>query len=198
MIARRRGAVVTARFALVLLVAALLPGRVVAAGQPAPPTGTLERVTVHDRALEGNLEGDSPDRAVVVYLPPSYAKDPQRRYPVVYFLHGYGATAEAYVRALGMPESIDRAIAAGARELIVVIPDAFTKYSGSMFSNSPTIGDWETFVARDLTAAIDARYRTVPSRAARIVAQARRFCRIASSHGKRHGEAAELGVCTRD
>jgi enterochelin esterase-like enzyme len=89
---------------------------------------------------------------------------------VVYFLHGYGATAEAYVRMLAIPESIDRAIAAGTRELIVVIPDAFTKYSGSMFSNSPTIGDWETFVARDLTSAVDARYRTIASRDARGLA----------------------------
>ena len=170
MIARRRGAVVTAGCALLLLVAGPLSGRVSSAAQPAPSAGTLERLTVHGQALEGNLEGDSPDRAVVVYLPPSYAKDRQRRFPVVYFLHGYAATADAYVRALGMPESIDRAIAAGTRELIVVIPDAFTKYSGSMFSNSPTIGDWETFVARDLTAAIDARYRTLASRAARGLA----------------------------
>ncbi len=152
------------------IAAAVLTGAVAAAGQASPPKGTVERITVHGRALEGNLEGDSPDRAVFVYLPPTYASAPQRRYPVVYFLHGYGATAEAYVRMLGMPESIDRAIAAGTRELIVVIPDAFTKYSGSMFSNSPTIGDWETFVAHDLTSAIDAKYRTIASREGRGLA----------------------------
>ena len=131
------------------------------AQQSGAATGTLERITVHGRALEGNLEGDSPDRPVVVYLPPSYAKDTARRYPVLYFLHGYTATAEAYVKSLAIPDSIDRAIAAGAREMIVVIPDAFTKYSGSMFSNSPTTGDWETFIAHDLTTFIDTRYRTI-------------------------------------
>jgi len=140
------------------------------AQQPAPPTGTLERITVHGRALEGNLEGDSPDRPVVVYLPPSYARDTTRRYPVLYFLHGYTATAEAYVKSLAIPDSIDRAVAAGAREMIVVIPDAFTKYSGSMFSNSPTIGDWETFIAQDLTTFIDKRYRTIASRESRGLA----------------------------
>ena len=141
-----------------------------AAQQPAPPKGTLERLTVHGRALEGNLEGDSPDRPVVVYLPPSYAKDTARRYPVLYFLHGYTATAEAYVKSLAIPDSIDRAVAAGAREMIVVIPDAFTKYSGSMFSNSPTTGDWETFIAQDLTTFIDKRYRTIASREGRGLA----------------------------
>ena len=140
------------------------------ADKSAAAKGTLERVMVHGRSLEGNLEGDSPDRPVVVYLPPSYGTDTNRRYPVLYFLHGYTATAEAYVKSLAIPDSIDRAIAAGAREMIVVIPDAFTKYSGSMFSNSPTTGFWETFVADDLTAYIDKRYRTIASRNARGLA----------------------------
>ncbi len=89
---------------------------------------------------------------------------------MLYFLHGYTATAEAYVKSLAIPDSIDRAVAAGAREMIVVIPDAFTKYSGSMFSNSPTTGDWETFIARDLTEFIDKRYRTIASREGRGLA----------------------------
>jgi enterochelin esterase-like enzyme len=155
---------------ILLLAAFAVQAAPVLAQQPAPPKGTLERITVHGRSLEGNLEGDSPDRPVVVYLPPSYATDTARRYPVLYFLHGYTATAEAYVKSLAMPDSIDRAIAAGAREMIVVIPDAFTKYSGSMFSNSPTTGDWETFVAGDLTTFIDGRYRTTASREGRGLA----------------------------
>lgn len=137
------------------------------AQQAAAPSGSLERITVHGRSLEGNLEGDTPDRTVFVYLPPSYTREASRRYPVVYFLHGYGATAEAYTKTLGLPASADRAIAGGGRELIVVLPDAFTKYSGSMYANSPTIGDWETFIARDLPAAIDGRYRTLATREGR-------------------------------
>jgi enterochelin esterase-like enzyme len=159
-----------ASWALGALFAVLVTPAAPAAQQPVPARGTLERITVHGRALEGNLEGDSPDRPVVVYLPPRYATDVTRRYPVLYFLHGYTATAEAYVKSLAVPDSIDRAVAAGAREMIVVIPDAFTKYSGSMFSNSPTTGDWETFIARDLTEFIDKRYRTIASRAGRGLA----------------------------
>ncbi len=37
--------------------------------------GKLERITVHAKSLEGNLEGDSADRDVFVYLPPSYEKE---------------------------------------------------------------------------------------------------------------------------
>ena len=157
-------------FSIFALLAFAIASPRVAGQQPATAKGTLERITVHGRALEGNLEGDSPDRPVVVYLPPGYARDTNRRYPVLYFLHGYTATAEAYVKSLAIPDSIDRAIAAGAREMIVVIPDAFTKYSGSMFSNSPTTGFWETFIADDLTTYIDKRYRTIASRDGRGLA----------------------------
>jgi enterochelin esterase-like enzyme len=53
--------------------------------------GKLERITVHGKSLEGNLEGNPADRDVFVYLPPSYDREPGRRYPVVYTLHGYDA-----------------------------------------------------------------------------------------------------------
>jgi hypothetical protein len=51
--------------------------------------------------------------------------------------------------------------------MILVLPDAFTVYDGSMFSNSPTTDDWETFVAKDLTSYIDGHYRTIADRSAR-------------------------------
>lgn len=50
---------------------------------------TVEHIKVHGAALERNLEGDAVDRDVFVFLPPSYAKEKSRRYPVVYALHGY-------------------------------------------------------------------------------------------------------------
>ena len=125
--------------------------------------GSLDKIKVHGKALEGNLEGDSPDRDVFVYFPASYASRPNRRYPVVYFLHGYGAHAETYWNSLSVASAAD---AAGA-EMILVLPDAYTIYDGSMFSNSPTTGDWETFIANDLVGYIDGHYRTIADRSAR-------------------------------
>src|SRR5215469_604179 len=58
--------------------------------------GTVEHIKVHGKFLEGNLEGDSPDRDVDVYLPSSYTKDRNRRYPVVYFLHGFTDNADGW------------------------------------------------------------------------------------------------------
>jgi enterochelin esterase-like enzyme len=138
---------------------------------PVAKGGTLEKITVHGKSLEGNLSGDAADRDVFVYLPPSYATAHRRHYPVVYFLHGYSVTAERYVQFLALPASIDRAISAGKlQDMIFVMPNAMTPYGGSMFSNSITTGDWEAFIARDLVGYIDAHYRTIPRRTARGLA----------------------------
>jgi acetyl esterase/lipase len=153
---------------LVACAAAALGSPGIAAAQT--PAGTLERIRVPGAALEGNLTGDDATRDVFVYLPPSYGRDAERRYPVVYFLHGYTATAQGYVEYLDLPQAADKAIAGGAREAIVVLPDAFTAYSGSMYSNSATTGDWESYIATDLVAYIDAHYRTLAQRESRGLA----------------------------
>lgn len=151
-------------FGLMLAVVALAAASPLAAQ---PPAGKLERIRVPGPSLEGNLEGDDATREVFVYLPPSYSRDTRRRYPVVIFLHGYTATAEAYVRTLDLPRAADNAIAGGAREMIIVLPDAFTAYSGSMYSSSVTTGDWESYVADDLVDYIDGHYRTLARRESR-------------------------------
>jgi len=133
--------------------------------------GSFEKIKVHGKSLERNLEGDSPDRDVFVYLPPSYASNRNRRYPVVYFLHGYAAKAETYWNMLAVPAAADAAMGDGsAREMIIVLPDAYTVYDGSMFSSSPTTGDWESYVADDLVAYVDAHYRTIANRESRGLA----------------------------
>jgi len=55
--------------------------------------GRLTYQTVHGAGLEDNLLGDSPNRQVMVYLPPSYTTTPTKRYPTIYLLHGYNGTS---------------------------------------------------------------------------------------------------------
>jgi len=146
-----------------------------AAAQPQLHAGKYERVLVHGKSLEGNLEGDSPDRMVSVYLPPSYAKNPARRYPVLYLLHGFTDSDSRWYGLQGphfvnVPTAVDGAYRQGVTEMIIVTPDAFTKYWGSMYSNSVVVGDWERFVADDLVAYIDQHYRTLPRRESRGLA----------------------------
>ncbi len=137
---------------------------------PAPkatgPGAPVQMVKVHGRSLEGNLEGDAVDRDVVVVLPPSYAKSPRRRYPVLYFLHGFGLTGDWFAAFMHVPETMLAAAGKG-QEFIVVLPDTDTKFGGSMYSSSPTTGDFESFVADDLTAYIDSHFRTIARRSGR-------------------------------
>ena len=137
----------------------------------APGGGRIERIKVHGRSLEGNLEKDPPDRNVDVYLPPGYAAKKNQRYPVLYLLHGYGRVIDTWVPFIDLPGGADRDIAAGtAKEMIVVMPDANTLYGGSMYSSSPTTGDWEGFITQDLVQYIDGHYRTIATRDSRGLA----------------------------
>lgn len=132
------------------------------------PAGQYERVVVPGKSLAGNLSGDPAEREVLVYTPAGYSTDTKQRYPVVYFLHGYGVTAQFYANQMDWPASIDRAMSSGnLQKMIVVMPDAFTPYGGSMYSRSVTTGDWEAFIARDLVSYIDAHYRTIAKRESR-------------------------------
>lgn len=150
---------------LCLLVAAATFSGLSQAAEPAP--GKLEKIRVHSASLEGNLQGNDATRDVYVYLPSGYEKGRQR-YPVVYFLHGYAVTADVYVDGvLKVPSALDTAFGAGVRPAIVVMPDAFTRFGGSFYSNSPVIGDWESWIAKDLVSYIDGHYRTLAKREGR-------------------------------
>jgi enterochelin esterase-like enzyme len=126
-----------------------------------------ERIRIHGAALEGNLEGNAVDREALVFLPPGYRSDSQRRYPVVYALHGYSIGAEEWAQEIHVPQTIEGAFARGAREMIVVLPDSKTMHNGSMYSSSPTTGDFERFISHDVVEYIDANYRTIPDRRSR-------------------------------
>src|SRR5664279_333207 len=90
---------------------------------------TVEHIKIHGTALEGNLEGDAVDRDAIVFLPPSYAKEKSRRYPVVYALHGYSIGAVQWSSEIHVPQTIEGAFAQGAKEMIVVLPDSKTVYN---------------------------------------------------------------------
>lgn len=140
---------------------------IVPAPVPNAKLATVEKIKIHGKALEGNLEKDAVDRDVIVYLPPSYSTDPARRYPVLYALHGYSIGAEQWTHEIHTPQTIEGAFAQGSRQMIVVLPDSKTIYNGSMYSSSATTGDFERFISRDVVEYIDTHYRTIANRHSR-------------------------------
>jgi len=158
--------VLTTLFGLTVLAPAQVKTEVPPVESGAKPV-TVERIKIHGTSLEGNLEGDAVERDALVFLPPSYSGNKNRRYPVVYALHGYSIGASQWAQEIHVPQTIEGALARGAQDMIVVLPDSKTVHNGSMYSSSATTGDFEQFIARDVVAYMDAHYRTVPERSSR-------------------------------
>jgi S-formylglutathione hydrolase FrmB len=179
---RSRALQTAAAFAVVFAVTALSGDPVLSQAPPAPSAapaqavaikGKLERIKVHGKSLEGNLMGESAEPEVSIYLPPSYATNTTRRYPVVYLLHGYTGTDLGYFGPTGRQTHViaERVFASGAaNEMILVMPNCMNAYGGCMYSNSVTAGDWEGYIADDLVAYMDKNYRTIASRDGRGLA----------------------------
>jgi len=148
--------------ALGLLVACAVPAS-------AQDAARVNWTSFHSPALEGNLEGNDPQRGVYVITPPGYEENTEKRYPVVYYLHGYWAAAPAQQEGFRLHEAVDAAAAAG-NDVIMVMPDGFSRFRGGFYSSGPTVGDYESMVARDLVSWVDGNYRTIADRDSRGLA----------------------------
>jgi enterochelin esterase-like enzyme len=137
--------------------------------------GRLTRETVHSSALERTVTGESPDRSVTIYLPPSYNTSANKRYPVIYLLHGIGGTDEDWTSGkqpwMNIRDLMDKGIAENKfGEMIIVMPDERTKWFGSFYTNSSVTGNWEDFTVRELVSYVDRKYRTLAKAESRGVA----------------------------
>lgn len=128
---------------------------------PGAPKASVEAIKVHSREIEGNLLRTPADREVFVVLPPSYSRERNRRYPVVYALHGYSIGADQWMKEIHLPETAEGAFATGTREMIIVLPSSKNVHNGAFYSNSVTTGNFENFIADELIAYIDAHYRSL-------------------------------------
>ncbi|HEV8362807.1 MAG TPA: alpha/beta hydrolase family protein [Gemmatimonadaceae bacterium] len=128
----------------------------------------------------------------VVYLPPSYTLDRQRRYPVVYYLHGLDGNETDWTAKGHIDKTLDSLIATGLPEMILVMPDGddswyttwnfLGDYAGCRKQQPPhrkteSVDDYcvpwphyDDYIARDLVAHVDSTYRTTPDKRHRGIA----------------------------
>jgi S-formylglutathione hydrolase FrmB len=107
-------------------------------------------------------------RNVDVYLPPGYHAG-SSLYPVIYFLHGIGATPDDYGP---MMEIVLNGLIGngGIDPVIVALPDGSCgPFAGSMYTNSALYGAFEDFVAQDVVGYVEGNYRTLTGRENRSI-----------------------------
>lgn len=132
----------------------------------APATPTLPATC---RKQPGSFEAGSLETTLLrlplnyrVYLPPCYAQQPDRHYPVLYLIHGQGFQDDQWQR-IGAGQTADRLIAAGEiAPLLIVMP--YERYPGQ-----PWQSNFDQAMLEVLLPYIDSAYRTLPERAYRAI-----------------------------
>jgi enterochelin esterase-like enzyme len=101
-----------------------------------------------------------------VYLPEGYVTNPDKRYPVLYMLHGLGGDRTQWERE-GLFAAADELIQRGEiPPLIIVTPEGERGYWMDHANNGPRFG---AYVSEDLVSTIDGLYQTIPTRRARAI-----------------------------
>lgn len=124
---------------------------------PAPAAEPDVRSVSHDAPSVGRT------MTYKVALPAGYGTSGDRRYPVLYLLHGLTSNYLAWEQ-LGAPKAAD------GLDLIVVMPDAGNSwYANWAESAEGQKNAWEDYIIKDLVGHVDKSYRTIARREGRAI-----------------------------
>lgn len=133
------------------------------------PAGKVITTYITAKTLE-NKAGENSKRRISVYLPPDYETS-SKRYPVIYFLHGFFWSDSLLVNNDKVNRIFDRAIhLKKIKPVIIVMPDESTVFKGSFYANSKSSGNWSDFTSKELVDFIDRQYRTIANKDSRGIA----------------------------
>jgi S-formylglutathione hydrolase FrmB len=143
------------RAGVLILAGALIAACVAAA---APAQSRIVDGQFHSQAIDATLHYE-------VYLPADYATT-TRAYPVIYFLHGLPAGANAY-QSFGF---VEHALDQTGDDAILVIPQGARYNEPDPEYVDHAAGDrWETAIGTELPRVIDGNFRTIAIRAGRAI-----------------------------
>lgn len=118
--------------------------------------------------LESTLLSRHYQRPTFVYaavtLPPEYDKDPDRRFPVIYTISGFGGSIWGH-----SGRNTRRGTVRAGEQFIVVDIDANCPTGHCVFADSANNGPWGAAVVNELIPEIDKRFRTIADPAARLL-----------------------------
>jgi enterochelin esterase-like enzyme len=130
------------------------------------PHGQLEMVTYDSKSV-------GTTRKMQVYTPPGYSKE--KRYPVLYLLHGIGGDETEWQRFAKPNVLLDNLIADGkATPMIIVMPNGRAQKNdraeGNVFASAPAFAAFEQDLLKDVIPAIESRYSVAADREHRALA----------------------------
>ncbi|MCA9201034.1 MAG: hypothetical protein KDA87_26020, partial [Planctomycetales bacterium] len=130
------------------------------------PQGKLEMID-YDSKTVGTT------RKMNVYTPPGYSE--QKKYPVLYLLHGIGGDETEWQRFATPDVLLDNLIADGkAVPMIVVMPNGRAQKNdraeGNVFQSAPAFAVFEKDLLEDVIPAIESRYSVMTERQNRAIA----------------------------
>ena len=117
----------------------------------------LQTVEFYSPSVQRSMKYD-------IVLPPDYAVS-DKRYPVLYLLHGYMQNYTVWGRNLGAAF-----YARSLGDLILVLPDAGNTWFVNYASSADDKDQWEDYMIEDVIGHVDANFRTVDERAGRAIA----------------------------
>src|ERR1035438_6764434 len=147
----------------ILFVALLL-----ALGNLSAAAARLEVVTLHSRALKNNVLHDPDTRPVPIFLPDQATNG--ARLPVIYYLPGYGNSADNLIRNSNVWLKLTQQIADEITPMVFVVADGKTRWGGSQFLNSPAQGNYEDFVCDEIVRAVELLHPAPTNGVRRIIA----------------------------
>ncbi|HXF83998.1 MAG TPA: alpha/beta hydrolase-fold protein [Anaerolineales bacterium] len=129
---------------------------------PTPSVTPLACLSLPGEVIEGILDSTNPPQAFFLYLPPCYESQADKRYPVLYLLHGQTYTADQWIR-LGAVDAANHLILSGESEpFIIVFPD-------DRYWNVPSGTKFGERLVNALIPYIDETYRTLPDPSHRAI-----------------------------
>jgi S-formylglutathione hydrolase FrmB len=132
--------------------------------EPFPETLHLRQVVITSKLLSDFHGREFVDQAAIV-LPQGYDDNPQRRYPVIYNISGFGGSHhDAQRYADGPPPAAE-----GETEFIRVMLAGQCKWGHHEYADSATNGPRARSLIEEMIPAIDAQFRTIAAPTARFV-----------------------------
>jgi S-formylglutathione hydrolase FrmB len=131
--------------------------------------GRIDELELESAALRGNPLGDPNVRPVWVWTPPGYDGS-DRRYPSIYAIQGMTGQIDMWRNRFAFRPNVLELVDAAGLDAVIVFVDCWTSLGGSQFLDSPSTGNYHTYLCEEVVPFVDARYRTHADAAHRGVA----------------------------